>query len=50
MLRARFLAFICGFILMLGHRGIRERVQRILGASWNKVKATAGMGVKVTYI
>ncbi|KAK7416426.1 hypothetical protein QQX98_005243 [Neonectria punicea] len=50
MLLARFLAFIVGFILMLGHRGIRERVQRILGASWNKVKATAGMGVKVTYI
>ncbi|KAH7162535.1 hypothetical protein B0J13DRAFT_669234 [Dactylonectria estremocensis] len=50
MLLVRLLAFIAGFILMLGHRGIRERVQRILGASWNKVKATAGMGVKVTYI
>lgn len=50
MMLARFMAFIVGIILMLGHRGIRERVQRILGSSWNKIKATAGMGVKVTYI
>lgn len=50
MLLARFLAFIAGIVLMLGHRGIRERVQRILAVSWNKVRATAGMGVKVTYI
>ncbi|KAM0436805.1 hypothetical protein ACHAPT_002517 [Fusarium lateritium] len=46
----KLLAFIMGFILMFGHAGLRERVKRILGASWNKVKATAGMGVKVSYI
>ncbi|KFA63411.1 hypothetical protein S40285_06586 [Stachybotrys chlorohalonatus IBT 40285] len=46
----RLLAFVLGLILMFAQRGIRERVQRILGVSWNKVKATAGMGTKVSYI
>lgn len=46
----RMLAFIIGFILMMGNRSLRERVQRVLGASWAKVKATAGMGTKVSYI
>lgn len=46
----RFLAFLVGFLVMLGHRGLRQRIQRILGASWNKVLATAGMGTKVSYI
>lgn len=46
----RLLAFIMGLILMLGHAGIRARFQRIVGASWGKVKATAGMGTKVSYI
>ncbi|KAF7546881.1 hypothetical protein G7046_g9173 [Stylonectria norvegica] len=50
MLLLRFLAFIMGLVLMFGHRGIRERIQRIIAASWNKVRATAGMGVKVSYI
>ncbi|CAM1505477.1 Fc.00g111140.m01.CDS01 [Cosmosporella sp. VM-42] len=50
MLLIRFLAFVMGVILMFGHKGIRERLQRILGSSWNKIKATAGMGVKVSYI
>ncbi|KAK1750757.1 hypothetical protein QBC47DRAFT_352896 [Echria macrotheca] len=46
----RTLAFVIGLLLMLSRKGIRERVQRILGSGWNKVKATAGMGVKVSYI
>ncbi|KIE02950.1 peroxin 26, partial [Metarhizium majus ARSEF 297] len=46
----RFLAFVVGFLIMLGHKGIRQRIQRVLGASWNKVMATAGMGTKVSYI
>lgn len=46
----RLLAFIMGFVLMMGNRAIRTRVQRVLGASWAKVKATAGMGTKVSYI
>ncbi|KAI1374608.1 hypothetical protein F4677DRAFT_425565 [Hypoxylon crocopeplum] len=46
----RLLAFIIGIIVMFGRKGMRERVQRILGTGWNKVKSTAGMGVKVSYI
>lgn len=46
----RMLAFTIGFILMMGNRSLRERVQRVVGASWAKVKATAGMGTKVSYI
>lgn len=46
----RTLAFIIGFILMLSRRNVRERIARVLSTSWNKVKATAGMGLKVSYI
>lgn len=50
MLLMRFLAFIMGLILMFGKKNMRERIARIMASSWNKVKATAGMGVKVSYI
>lgn len=50
MLLMRFLAFIIGLLVMFGKKNMRDRVARILGTSWNKVKATAGMGVKVSYI
>jgi len=50
MLLVRTIAFILGLILMFGKRSIRERISRVLGTSWQKVKATAGMGVKVSYI
>lgn len=50
MLLMRLMAFIIGVIIMFGRKGIRERVQQILGTGWNKVKSTAGMGVKVSYI
>jgi hypothetical protein len=46
----RLLAFVAGVLLMFSHKGLRERVKRILGAAWGKVKATAGMGTKVSYI
>lgn len=49
-LLTRLIFFIVGLLFMLGHRGIRQRMQRILGASWGKLKATAGMGTKVSYI
>ncbi|QUC19300.1 uncharacterized protein UV8b_03541 [Ustilaginoidea virens] len=49
-LLARFLAFLVGFLAMLGHGGTRRRMQRVLRASWHKVIATAGMGTKVSYI
>lgn len=50
MLLMRLIAFIMGLVLMFGKRSIRERITRILGTGWNKVRATAGMGVKVSYI
>ncbi|KAK7953531.1 peroxin 26 [Apiospora saccharicola] len=46
----RFMAFIIGILVMFGNQRVRERISRILGSGWNKLKATAGMGVKVSYI
>ncbi|KAI5926362.1 hypothetical protein F4810DRAFT_654102 [Camillea tinctor] len=46
----KFIAFVASIGIMLGKRSVRERIQRILGTGWNKVKTTAGMGVKVSYI
>lgn len=50
MLLMRLLAFILGLVLMLGRKNMRERIARIMASSWSKVKATAGMGVRVSYI
>lgn len=46
----RTLLFIAALLIMLGRQANRERIARVLGGVWNKVKATAGMGVKVSYI
>ncbi|KAK4457187.1 hypothetical protein QBC42DRAFT_350674 [Cladorrhinum samala] len=46
----RMLAFIVALLVLLGRKKVRERVIKILGDSWGKVKATAGMGTKVSYI
>lgn len=46
----RFIAFIIGFIAMFGNRRIRERITQVVGTGWTKIKATAGMGVKVSYV
>ncbi|EFW99278.1 peroxin 26 [Grosmannia clavigera kw1407] len=46
----RTLLFISALLVMLGKRNVRERLARVLGSGWNKVRATAGMGVKVSYI
>ncbi|KAK1462230.1 peroxin 26 [Colletotrichum melonis] len=48
MLLMRLVAFILGLVVMFGQKNVRERIQRVLGNGWNKVKATAGMGVKAT--
>lgn len=50
MLLMRFLAFIVTMVLMFGKKNLRERIARIMATSWGKVKATAGMGTKVSYI
>ncbi|KAK0630781.1 hypothetical protein B0T17DRAFT_637246 [Bombardia bombarda] len=46
----RTVAFIIALLLMFGRKSVRERISRIMGAGWDKVRATAGMGVKVSYI
>ena len=46
----RFIAFIAGLVAMFGNRRIRERITQVLGTGWTKIKATAGMGVKVSYV
>ncbi|RYP71708.1 hypothetical protein DL771_004659 [Monosporascus sp. 5C6A] len=50
MLLMKLMAFIISFVIMFGKRNIRGRIQWILRKGWSKVKATAGMGVKVSYI
>jgi hypothetical protein len=42
----RLLTFIIALVVMFGRRDVRETVRRM----WDKVKRTAGMGVKVSYI
>ncbi|RKU40309.1 hypothetical protein DL546_001499 [Coniochaeta pulveracea] len=46
----RLIAFILGFLLVISRKNIRERIARVIGTGWDKVRATAGMGVKVSYI
>ncbi|KAK1827113.1 hypothetical protein QBC39DRAFT_428564 [Podospora conica] len=43
----RTLAFVIGLLLMFSRKSIRDRVNRVLGTSWDKIRTTAGMGVKV---
>lgn len=46
----RFVFFLAALVLALSRHDVRERVARILGSSWNKLRGTVGMGVKVSYI
>ncbi|KGO65593.1 hypothetical protein PITC_019110 [Penicillium italicum] len=46
----RTLLFVIGIVMAISRQGVRDRVRRITGGAWQKVKATAGMGVKVSYI
>ena len=46
----RLMAFIVGILLALSNDSIRDRLRRILVLMWIKLKATAGMGVKVSYV
>ncbi len=46
----RMLAFVIGLLMVLSRKKMRERIARVLEAGWGKVKATAGMGTKVSYI
>ncbi|KAF2235706.1 hypothetical protein EV356DRAFT_522811 [Viridothelium virens] len=50
MLMLRFLLFLIAFLGIVGRREVRERLKRALAQSWEKVRRTVGMGVKVSYI
>ena len=50
MLLMRVVAFVLGLVLVLSREGVRQRIRRIIAGSWGKLKATAGMGMKVSYI
>ena len=47
---ARLILFVLGMVMALSRQDVRERIQRVTGAGWDKVKGTIGMGVKVSYI
>ena len=46
----RFVLFLMGLIVALSRRDVKDRLARLTGAGWDKMKRTVGMGVKVSYI
>lgn len=46
----RTLLFVIGILMAMSRQGVRDRIRRVMDGAWQKVKATAGMGVKVSYI
>jgi hypothetical protein len=50
MLLMQMLGFIVGILVLLSRRDVKERVKSILSKGWGKIRQTAGMGVKVSYI
>lgn len=46
----RTLLFVIGILMAMSRQDVRDRVRRVTSGAWQKVKATAGMGVKVSYI
>ncbi len=46
----QMLAFLVGFLVVVSRRDVKERVRRLVRDGWRRVRATAGMGVKVSYI
>ncbi|CAL3968644.1 hypothetical protein PZA11_004658 [Diplocarpon coronariae] len=46
----QFTAFLIGVLIITGRRDIKERLGRLLGGAWGKVRGTVKMGGKVSYI
>ena len=46
----QLLAFIVGLLIVISRRDVKERIRRLMALGWGKVRQTAGMGVKVSYI
>ena len=50
LLLIQLLTCIVGVLLVVGKRNVRERIRKTLAQGFAKVRQTAGMGVKVSYI
>ena len=46
----RTLLFLLGILMALGRQNVRDRVRRMTGFGWQRLKGTVGMGMKVSYI
>jgi hypothetical protein len=46
----RVLLFLVAFFMAYSRPEVRERVRAVIGRSWEKMRRTVGMGVKVSYI
>ena len=46
----RFVLFLMGLVVALSRRDVKDRLGKLTGAGWDKLKRTVGMGVKVSYI
>lgn len=50
MVLLRTVLFLLGVIVTFSRRDVRDSLRRIMDSSWDKVRRTVGMGVKVSYI
>ena len=50
MMLLRMVAFLVAFVMAFTRRDVRDRLARVRDSSWDKVKRTIGMGVKVSYV
>ncbi|KAL8912380.1 MAG: hypothetical protein Q9171_002566 [Xanthocarpia ochracea] len=46
----RFVLFLIALLVALSRRDVKDRIARMTGAGWDKIKRTVGMGVRVSYI
>ena len=46
----RLVLFLLGFLVAIGRRDLRDRIDRLTDAGWVRLRRTLGMGVKVSYI
>ena len=46
----RFVLFLMGLVVALSRPDIKNRLERMTGNGWDKIRRTIGMGVKVSYI
>ncbi|KAL9076537.1 MAG: hypothetical protein Q9161_000869 [Pseudevernia consocians] len=46
----RFVLFLMGLIVAFSRRDVKDRLGRLTGAGWDKLKRTVGIGMKVSYL